>query len=160
MDARRVAGYIIIALTALQLLLVGGLAAGAEVPVGYGLVILVAELAVLYAVYRIARRLIVREPMPVTIEPRPDRRPPVAPVPVSELVDVPEPINACPDCGYLGVRMPELRDGLWPGGGELGSRVVCPRCGYQGLAVRFDTRGEYAAWLRDLDADRRAEASA
>lgn len=87
---------------------------------------------------------------PIDVTPRADRRPPIPPVDDATLADVPEPVTACPECAFLGVRMPEIRDGLWPGGGELGSRVVCPRCGYQGLAVRFETREDYGAFLREL----------
>lgn len=82
--------------------------------------------------------------------PRPDRRPPVAPVDAAAIASLPEPVRACPECAYVGVRMPEIGDGLWPGGGELGDRIVCPRCGYQGIAVLFERREEYGAHLRDL----------
>lgn len=91
---------------------------------------------------------------------RPDiellRARPVPPVEVPDAADVsdlPAPISACPDCGFLGIRMPQIEDALWPGGGELGDRKVCPRCGFQGLAVSFDSGDEYATFVRGLAVD-------
>jgi hypothetical protein len=77
--------------------------------------------------------------------------PPPAGVPtLDELEDVPVPITACPECGYLGIRFPGIRDGVWPGGGETGARFVCPRCGYQGIPIEFEERDAYRAFLEDL----------
>lgn len=89
-------------------------------------------------------------PTPIDPTPRRDVRPPIPPVDDEAIAAIPEPVTACPDCAFLGVRMPGIRDGLWPGGGELGDRIVCPRCGYQGLAVRFEKREDYGQFLRDL----------
>ena len=77
---------------------------------------------------------------------------PRAPVPVpaqDELSGVPEPVTACPNCGFLGVRPPGVQDGVWPGGGEL-MGVVCPRCGYRGVPVEFPRREDYRAFLAEL----------
>lgn len=78
---------------------------------------------------------------------------PVGPVPVPSedaVRGLRMPVTACPDCGYLGLRMPQRGDGLWPGGGELGERRVCPRCGYQGIAVSFGTGEDYRAFVAGL----------
>lgn len=75
---------------------------------------------------------------------------PVPAVPAGDLADIPEPVSACPDCGFLGIRMPTIGDGLWPGGGETGDRMVCPRCDWQGLPARFEKREDYGSYLREL----------
>lgn len=83
--------------------------------------------------------------------PPPARRVGVVPLPGPDDVSgLPTPITACPDCGYLGVRMPTLEDGLWPGGGELGDRKVCPRCAYQGLVPSFPDGESYRAFVASL----------
>lgn len=97
------------------------------------------------------RRLHPEREEPARARPRPA---PMPAVPDAELADLPQPVSACPDCGYLGIRMPAIGDGLWPGGGELGDRMVCPRCQWQGLPVRFDRREDYGAFLRDLSEGR------
>jgi hypothetical protein len=45
--------------------------------------------------------------------------------------------------------MPQIADGLWPGGGELSDRRVGTRCGYQGLAIRFRS-GDYREFVAQL----------
>lgn len=85
----------------------------------------------------------------------PRARAPLPPMPVpppEAVADLPQPVTACPACGFLGIRMPEIGDGLWPGGGELGNRQVCPRCGYQGVAASFPTGEAYRAFLQELAA--------
>jgi hypothetical protein len=69
---------------------------------------------------------------------------------VELLAQLDGPVSACPRCGYLGVRAPGVRDGLWPGGGETGARFVCPRCQYQGIPIEFDNGDDYAQWVREL----------
>lgn len=108
------------------------------------------EALFLWATVRIARRLLRPEPLDMDATPRADRRPPVPPVDDAALGAVPEPVTACPDCGFLGIRMLGISDGVWPGGGEIGDKMTCPRCGYQGLAMRFERREEYGAFLREL----------
>lgn len=74
---------------------------------------------------------------------------PHAPVPVpaaEDLEGVPEPVSACPNCAFLGIRPPGVQDGVWPGGGELVG-VVCPRCGYRGVPVEFPRREDYRAFV-------------
>lgn len=120
--------------------------------VGYGPFALLGiplEAIVAFVIYRRLRRARL-DPQPIDTTPRPDRRPPVAPVSEEAIAALPEPVTACPDCAYIGIRTPELRDGVVPGGGEIGDKIVCPRCGYQGLAVRFDKREDYGEFLRDL----------
>ena len=80
--------------------------------------------------------------------------PRVEPVPApgsDDLVDLPEPVSACPRCGYIGIRMPTLADGVALGGGEIGFHV-CPRCHYRGMPLVFPTREEYGAFVRELHA--------
>lgn len=92
--------------------------------------------------------------------PRPE--PPATPRDVTPVPVVPEgeaaalrvPIDACPECGFLGIRMPTIHDGLWPGGGETGARMVCPRCDWQGLPASFATTEDYAEFTRELNASR------
>lgn len=80
----------------------------------------------------------------------PERAPPMpAPAPDEELWAVPEPVKACPRCGFLGIRPPGVQDGVFPGGGEL-IMFVCPRCEHRGLPLSFDKREDYAAFLREL----------
>ena len=81
---------------------------------------------------------------------------PVPVVPESEASALRVPIEACPDCGFLGIRMPTIHDGLWPGGGETGARMVCPRCDWQGLPVSFREAASYAEFTRDLNERRSA----
>lgn len=85
---------------------------------------------------------------------------PVPIVPDADAGALPLPITACPDCGFLGIRMPTIHDGLWPGGGETGARMACPRCDWQGLPVSFRTGEAYADFVRSLHADRAPEAVA
>ena len=106
--------------------------------------------AILYALMRIGLRLLRPEHVAAALEARPHRRPPVRPVAPEDLAGVPEPVTACPDCGFLGIRMLTLQDGVALGGGEIGDKMNCPRCGYQGLAIRFERREDYGAFLREL----------
>lgn len=156
---RRLAGGFILVILAVGAFLMAVLLATAGRPeTPAEVVVSLFRLAILgvvvYAVVRIALRLLRPEPELTAkdLAPRADRRPPVAPVPDTELADVPEPVTACPDCGFLGIRMLTLQDGMIPGGGELGDKMTCPRCGYQGLAIRFDTRADYGDFLRALSA--------
>lgn len=140
-----------------RLVLVAGIVAGLPFlffAVAYGPLALLGipfEAIVAVAIWRRLRRARLH-PQSIDATPRPDRRPPVLPVDDTTLADVPEPVTACPDCGFLGIRMLGIRDGVWPGGGEIGDKMTCPRCGYQGLALRFDTRADYGEFLRDLHA--------
>ena len=84
---------------------------------------------------------------------------PVPVVPASDAAALPTPIDACPECGFLGIRMPTIHDGLWPGGGETGARMVCPRCDWQGLPASFVSAESYAEFTRDLNAKRSGEAA-
>lgn len=155
---RKVAGLFVLGIVLLfgAVFLFGALGAGVPtsgrdmLQLAFGLLV---AMAVLYAVARIAMRLLRPEPplAKADLAPRADRRPPIPPVPDSELADLPEPVSACPDCGFLGIRMLSLQDGAIPGGSELGDKMTCPRCGYQGLAVRFDKRADYGEFLRDLN---------
>lgn len=88
---------------------------------------------------------------------RPQRaRPePMPKVGLEDLDYLPEPVTACPDCGFLGIRAPSVQDGVFPGGGELIFQV-CPRCDYRGMPVEFARREDYQSFLDDLAADRRA----
>jgi ribosomal protein S27AE len=72
----------------------------------------------------------------------------------ASLAAIPEPLTACGRCGYLGVRPPRISDGVYAVGGELLSLVVCPRCGHQGLPVRFDRRADYAGFVEELNRGR------
>ena len=69
-----------------------------------------------------------------------------------DLSGVREPVEACPHCGYLGIRAPALPDGAIPGAAELMDVRVCRRCGYRGLATVFDTREDYRRFLKGLAA--------
>lgn len=85
--------------------------------------------------------------------------PPVAPLPPADepaLDAIPEPVQACPHCGSLGLRPPRMGEGGIPGVAEVSDKRVCARCGYQGLAVEFARREDYEAFLRDVDAAGRA----
>ncbi|GEM_PF-4565900 len=85
---------------------------------------------------------------------------PVPPVDDATLADLPQPLTACPDCGYLGIRPATVRDGAFAGGGTLLSQQVCPRCGYQGLPLSFEKREQYGAFLRELAKGHAATGSA
>ncbi len=74
---------------------------------------------------------------------------PVRPVGTSDIAAIPEPVSACPDCGFLGIRPPGIQDGVAIGGGELIFQV-CPRCGYRGVPVEFARREDYAAFVGEL----------
>lgn len=87
------------------------------------------------------------------VAPRDVPRPVEAPAREDELAHVPEPVEACPDCGFLGIRSPGVQDGVFPGGGELVMQV-CPRCDYRGMPVRFERREDYARFLRELARER------
>jgi len=75
------------------------------------------------------------------------------PVSVAELEGIPEPVVACADCGYLGVRAARGEEGGIPGASELMSERVCPRCGYQGIPIELPTREDYVEYLRELAAE-------
>ena len=156
MELRRATGWILFVLGALGvafLLAVVLLDDGAgALGVALGLVALPFLAALPLALMLVGWRLAHPRPMEPDV-PRTRARP--VPVPAAEdVADLPEPISVCPDCGFLGIRMPSIGDGLWPGGGEIQDRMVCPRCEWQGLPARFDSRTEYRAWLRDLNEDR------
>lgn len=87
-------------------------------------------------------------PLPTPVAP-PDED---AAIEVSVVAKLDGPVSACPECGYLGIRAPGIRDGLWPGGGETGGRFVCPRCDWQGIPVEFEDGDAYAAFVRGLNA--------
>lgn len=74
---------------------------------------------------------------------------PVPPVPAEALASVPEPVTACPDCGFLGIRAAGAAEGTWAGGGEL-TLSACPRCGYTGQPILFRRRAEYATFVVGL----------
>ncbi|HEX2021797.1 MAG TPA: hypothetical protein VHH36_03740 [Candidatus Thermoplasmatota archaeon] len=170
MDVRRVSGFVVMALGIFGIVAVGatlldraaGLGAspgGVKWPQALQLLgFAVFGLGVPLAFVLIGRRLAFPSVRKETTAP-PRARPPPMPVPAPEdVADLPKPVTACPDCGFLGIRMPQVADGLWPGGGELGDRKVCPRCGWQGLAVSFQTGEAYRAFLQDLAAGRNAGA--
>lgn len=75
--------------------------------------------------------------------------PPVPRVPAEALASLPEPVTACPQCGFLGIGMPSVAHGGWVGGGEI-AMAVCPRCRYQGQALSFRKRDDYAAFVAEL----------
>lgn len=75
---------------------------------------------------------------------------PVLPVPPEDLAAVPEPVTACPQCGFLGIRMITVHEGGWAEGGEL-TASACRRCGYTGQPVVFRRRAEYAQFVRELN---------
>lgn len=92
-------------------------------------------------------------PEPVSQQQDAEERLPPVPVPPEGALDaVPEPVHACPRCGFLGIRAAGIGDGVWPGGGELIYRV-CGRCGFRGQPLRFEERADYRAFLEDLQAD-------
>ena len=95
----------------------------------------------------LARRVTGREP--VVDKPHATPAPVHAPPEGEDLAYVPEPVKACPECGFLGIRPPGVQDGVWPGGGEL-ILQVCPRCDYRGLPLEFARREDYADFLRRL----------
>jgi hypothetical protein len=75
------------------------------------------------------------------------------PMPIPDeaaLAALPRDFEACARCGFLGVRAPTHQDGTWAGSGALLSARVCPRCGHEGLPVRFEAPGEYLAFLEEL----------
>lgn len=67
-----------------------------------------------------------------------------------DLADLPFPLRACPECGYIGVRSPEARDGMVAGSGALISAIVCPRCKYAGLPAEFDAPEDYQDYVAGL----------
>lgn len=80
---------------------------------------------------------------------------PMPVVSVAELEGIPEPITACAECGFLGIRPPSAGEGGIPGSADIMSTRHCPRCGHDGLPVELRTRAEYVEFLREL-ADPRA----
>lgn len=81
---------------------------------------------------------------------KPDPMPPVS---LAELEGIPEPVTACADCGFLGIRAVSAGEGGIPGASELMSERMCPRCGYQGLPIELPTREDYVDYLRELSAE-------
>ncbi|HET6406159.1 MAG TPA: hypothetical protein VFH78_16090 [Candidatus Thermoplasmatota archaeon] len=166
MGLRKVSGYVAIGLGAL------GLAVTTVVLGGQLLRARLLDLPILLfgalfgggmslAFVLIGRRL-VRPPERLAAGAEPRRRA-VEPVPLPSAADadsLPKPITACPDCGFLGIRMPTIHDGLWPGGGETGGRFVCPRCDWQGLPVSFPTGSAYVGYVSDLHGQPTPEATA
>ncbi|HEV8359832.1 MAG TPA: hypothetical protein VGR28_05175 [Candidatus Thermoplasmatota archaeon] len=75
---------------------------------------------------------------------------PVPPVQVEQLRGLPEPVRACPECGFLNVHAPKLDEGGLPGISEVAGMVVCTRCHYRGIPAEFDTREDYADFVQDL----------
>lgn len=76
---------------------------------------------------------------------------PLAMPDAAALEDLPEPVTACPECGFVGIRMAGIQEGVWPGGGSM-MKVVCPRCNYVGLPLEFARREDYAAFLAEMGA--------
>lgn len=77
------------------------------------------------------------------------------PVPMADDVSLNalrEPITACPDCGFLAIRSAGAAGGAYAGGGVLLSACRCPRCGYEGLPIRFAQRDDYARFVAELHA--------
>lgn len=66
---------------------------------------------------------------------------------------LPEPVSACPQCGFLGIRPATMNEGIYAGGGELLSVEFCPRCEYRGLPARFPRREDYVDYLRSISGD-------
>lgn len=122
-----------------------GVVLGAYLGLFFGLVWALIGVTVLGALWR------AHPDAAVSTGPRVVPQGPVPPPAGEDLAALREPVTACPDCGFVGLRMPGIRDGAWPGGGEL-VKMVCPRCGYQGMPVEFATREEYARFLRELAA--------
>ena len=60
-----------------------------------------------------------------------------------------EPVQACMRCGSLDLATPAIRDGVWPGGGEL-QFLVCRRCNTRAPPLTFDRAEDYAAFVREL----------
>lgn len=75
---------------------------------------------------------------------------PVTPPAARDLAAVPLPIRACPECGSPGMRPMHSGEGGVPGANDISDRQTCGRCGFQGLALEFDDRDEYAEFLDDL----------
>lgn len=76
----------------------------------------------------------------------------VDPVPTPEVValaGLPEPFDACPSCGYLGIRPPGIGDGGLPQNALMTERL-CPRCGHRGPPVEFASREDYVDFVRQL----------
>lgn len=129
---------------------------GARSRIKWACFCLVLPFVILFVLYRRARGLTPDgEPRFTTGAPSPPPRrlrvqPPPVPVPSEEdLRDVPEPVSACPDCGFLGIRSPGVQDGVWPGGGELVFQV-CPRCQFRGQPVVFRRREDYNRFVAEL----------
>lgn len=128
----------------------------------WGCFCLIMPFVVLFLFHRRARgRTAEGEPRftPSNAKPAAPGRPRPRPVPSptqEDLRDVPEPVSACPDCGFLGIRMPGIQDGAWAGGGQIMFQV-CPRCHYRGHPIVFGAREDYAEFVRELAAAPRAD---
>lgn len=94
------------------------------------------------------------KPKPSELATRPPRpRPTPVQVPeASALRAIPEPVTVCPDCGFLAISAGR-GGGTYIGGGQLLSSCHCPRCGYDGLPIRFDKRSDYEAFVKVLHED-------
>lgn len=120
---------------------------GARSRIRWGVTGLILPFVVFFLLYRRARRGTVDTPQGRE-RPAPEPMPDLA---GEDLSGLREPVTACPECGFLGVRPPGIGDGVWAGGGEL-IGVVCRRCDYRGIPLLFPTREEYVAFVRELKA--------
>ncbi len=80
---------------------------------------------------------------------------PMPPIDVDAAADLPEPVIACPQCFFLGIKSASVGDGIWPGGGEL-IHQVCPRCHFRGQPLEFGTAADYANALEAVNREYRA----
>jgi hypothetical protein len=67
---------------------------------------------------------------------------------LADLGDLPLPIDACPNCASLGMRMATQEDGVFAGGGSLMSSR-CEHCGFVGQPLVFRDRQAYLDFLRE-----------
>lgn len=82
--------------------------------------------------------------------PRESPLPPPVPLPDARtLASVPEPVTACPACGFLGIRSGSGQS-VYIEGGPVLSGCICPRCGYRGLPLSVDTRVDYVGFVQQL----------
>lgn len=58
-------------------------------------------------------------------------------------------IAVCPRCASLDLRVPTIRDGLWPGGGETNFQV-CADCAYRGAPLLFEDEGDYLSFRQNV----------
>lgn len=74
---------------------------------------------------------------------------------LDDLAEVPTPIDACPNCASLGMRMATHEDGAFAGGGAL-MLSRCSECGFVGQPLVFREKADYLAFLRATLAERPA----